>query len=231
MRVSRGNCLKAAMQLDPLYFPDPRTLGNRAMALAMLDAIICPEVQYRYFSFDAAWSDDAQLASMRNGEGDHWFLHLSDCGAVLKGYVQELPRDDARAMARELQRRVPAEFAAFLHEPAFSMDAVSYCYWRRSDQSAWSRLAHPDPALAHHSDGSADYLSILLAPASCYYEYATDYFECEPALASIEHIYAHAPLTAAIVKSLNPQLSLADAQAAAAAIGYPWVAQHASLAC
>ena len=219
------------MQLDPLSFPDARTLGNRAMALAMLDAIICPESQYRYFSFDAAWDVDARLGTMRNGEGDHWFLHLSDDGAILKGYVHELPRGDARAMAREVQRRVPADFDSFLHEPAFLMDAASYCYWRRHDDAQWSRVAHPERELAHLSDGSADYLSILLAPADCYYEYATDYFECEPSLASIEHIYAHAPLTAAIVRSLNPHMSLADAQAAAAAIGYPWVAQRASLAC
>ena len=220
------------MQLDPQLFPDPRTLGNRAMALAMLDAIICPEFQYRYFSYDAAWSDDEQVAVMRNGDGDHWFLHLSSGGAALKGYVQELPRGGARAMALEVQRRVPDEFGAFLHEPAFAMDAVSYFYYRRSGEPAWSKVAHPDADLARWSDGSEDFLSILLAPASCYYDYATDYFECEPPLSSIEHIYALAPLTAAIVKSLNPQMTLDEARAAADAIGYPArVAARASLAC
>jgi hypothetical protein len=220
------------MQLDPQSFPDPRTLGNRAMALAMLDAIICPEFQYRYFSYDASWDDDQQVAAMRNGDGDHWFLHLSDSGAAIKGYVQELPRGGARAMALEVQRRVPDDFGAFLHEPAFAMDAVSYFYYRRSGDGAWSKVAHPDAGLARRSDGSEDYLSILLAPASCYYDYATDYFECEPPLASIEHIYALAPLTAAIVKSLNPQMTLAEARAAAALIGYPArVAARATLAC
>jgi hypothetical protein len=223
------------MQLDPLSFPDLRTLGNRAMALAMLDAIICPEFQYRYFSYDANWGDDEQVAVMRNGDGDHWFLHISKSGAALKGYVQELPRGEARAMAIEVQRRVPEQFRAFLHEPAFAMDAVSYFYWRRASDLAWSKVDHPDPALAQWSDGSEDFLSILLAPASCYYDYATDYFECEPPLASIEHIYALAPLTAAIVKSLNPQMTLAQARAAAEAIGYPARvaarAARATLAC
>jgi hypothetical protein len=209
------------MQLDPQSFPDPRTLGNRAMALAMLDAIICPEFEYRYFSFDGAWGDDEQMGSMRNGEGDHWFLHLGDGGAAIKGFVHELPRGEMRAMARQVQRSVPAEFGAFLNEPAFMMEAVSYCYWQRSGERAWNKVDHPDAGLAMWSDGSADYLSILLAPASCYYDYASDYFECEPPLASIEHIYAHAPLTAAVVKSLNPQMSLADAHAAARQIGYP----------
>jgi hypothetical protein len=216
------------MQLDPQSFPDPLTLGNRAMALAMLDAIICPEFEFRYFSFDAAWGDDQQMASMRNGEGDHWFLHLGDAGAAIKGFVHELPRGEMRAMARQVQRSVPAEFGAFLNEPAFMMESVSYCYWRRSGERAWHQVRHPDAGLAHWNDGSADFLSILLAPASCYYDYACDYFECEPPLASIEHIYAHAPLTAAVVKSLNPQMSLEDAHAAARQIGYPSVASRAA---
>ena len=126
---------------------------------------------------------------------------------------------------------MPAEFDAFLHEPSFEMESVSYCYWRRSGDHAWSKVAHPDAGMAHCYDGSEDYLSILLAPADCYYDYATEYFECELPLSSIEHIYAHAPLTAAIVKSLNPQLSLEDAQAAARLIGYPRVTARATLAC
>ena len=220
------------MQLDSQSLPDPRTLGNRAMALAMLDAIICPEFQYRYFSYDASWCVDEQVAVMRNGDGDHWFLHISSSGAALKGYVQALPRGEARAMAIEVQRRVPEQFDAFLHEPAFAMEAVSYCYFRRSADLAWSRVAHPHPALAQWSDGSEDYLSILLAPASCYYDYASDYFECEPPLTSIEHIYALAPLTATVVKSLNPQMTLDQARAAADAIGYPArAAARATLAC
>jgi hypothetical protein len=219
------------MQLSPQSFPDPRTLGNRAKALAMLDAIICPEFQYRYFSFDASWGDDEQMAAMRNGDGDHWFLHLSESGAALKGYVQQLPRADARVMARQVHRSVPAEFGSFLNDPSFEMNDVNYFYWRRSTDREWSKVAHPDAGLEDWSDCSADYLSILMAPASCYYDYATDYFECEPPLASIEHIYAHAPLTSAIVKSLNPQMTLAEAQASAAAIGYPCVDARASVAC
>jgi len=216
------------MQLDPQSLPDPRTLGNRAMALAMLDAIICPEFQYRYFSYDATWGIDEQVAAMRNGDGDHWFLHISNSGAALKGYVQQLPRGEARAMALEVQRRMPEQFDAFLHEPAFAMDAVSYCYFRRSSDLAWSRIAHPHAALAQWSDGSEDFLSILLAPASCYYNYASDYFECEPPLTSIEHIYALAPLTATVVKSLNPQMTLDEARAAADVIGYPARAARAA---
>jgi hypothetical protein len=209
------------MQLDPQSLPHPRQLGQRAMALALLDAIICPEAEYRYFSYDCQFAPGQHVASMKNGEGDHWYLHLSGAGAIVKGHVQDLPRGEARAMALQAQAVVPEDFAALLHDPRFGMDSVSFCYWRRSTDVLWNKLAHPDTRMAHRYDGSEDYLSILLAPAACYYEYAVDYFECEPPLASIEHVYAHAPLSAAIVKSLNPQATLADALLAAEKIGYP----------
>lgn len=197
------------------------------MALAMLDAIICPEPEYRYFSYDPNFAPGQHVAAMKNGEGDHWYLHLSSAGAIIKGHVQDLPRGESRAMALQAQAVVPEDFGALLHEPRFAMDCVSFCYWRRGADLLWNKLAHPEPRMAHRYDGSEDYLSILLAPASCYYEYAVDYFECDPPLASIEHLYAHAPLSAAIVKSLNPQATLSDALQAAERIGYPALPRQA----
>jgi hypothetical protein len=216
------------MQLDPQLLPHTRQLGQRAMALALLDAIICPEAEYRYFSYDPQFAAGQHVAAMKNGEGDHWYLHLSAAGAIVKGHVQDLPRGESRAMALQAQAVVPEDFSSLLHEPAFMMDSVSFCYWRAAAADGWTVLTHPDPRLQHRYDGSEDYLSILLAPASCYYEYAADYFECEPPLASIEHIYAHAPLTAAVVKSLNPQMSLGDALEAASMIGYPALPRRGS---
>jgi hypothetical protein len=209
------------MQLDPQSLPHPRLLAQRAMALALLDAIICPEADYRYFSYDPGFAAGEHLAAMGNGEGDHWYLHLSGAGAIIKGHVQELPHAQARAMALQAQATVPDAFAPLLHHASLQMDKVSFCYWRGASDAAWSRLTASDGRLQHRYDGSEDYLSILLAPASCYYEYAVDYFECEPPLASIEQLYAHGPLTAAVVQSLNPHMCLADAIEAAALIGYP----------
>lgn len=215
------------MQLDPQFLPHPRLLGQRAMALALLDAIICPEVEYRYFTYDPQFAVGQHVAAMKNGEGDHWYLHLSRTGAIVKGHVKDLPRGSARAMALQAQAVVPEDFAAVLHDPRFAMDCVSFCYWRGSDDILWNKLAHPDASWAHRYDGSEDYLSILLAPASCYYEYAVDYFECDPPLAAIEHLYAHGPLSAALVKSLNPQATLAEALLAAERIGYPGLPRRA----
>jgi len=35
--------------------PDIETLRRLTKSVAMLDAIICPEWEYRYFSYDSKW--------------------------------------------------------------------------------------------------------------------------------------------------------------------------------
>lgn len=44
--------------------------------IAALDAMLWEEWQDRYYSFDHAWNTSAgqRMASMRNGEGDEWFM-------------------------------------------------------------------------------------------------------------------------------------------------------------
>ena len=45
---------------------------------ALLEAILCLDWEYRYFSFDAHWSKNQEMASMRDGSGGHWFLLFTD---------------------------------------------------------------------------------------------------------------------------------------------------------
>jgi hypothetical protein len=35
----------------------------------MIEAVVCPEWQYRYYSFNAGWAPGEEMASMRNGMG------------------------------------------------------------------------------------------------------------------------------------------------------------------
>lgn len=56
--------------------PGVDTLERLSQSVAMLDAILSPQWDYRYFSFHAVWdtSMNERMASMRNGSGDEYFL-------------------------------------------------------------------------------------------------------------------------------------------------------------
>jgi hypothetical protein len=55
-------------------------------ALAMLDAILSPEWEYRYYSCNGKWAPGETMASMRNGSGDGYFILFNGHGAAIKGF-------------------------------------------------------------------------------------------------------------------------------------------------
>jgi hypothetical protein len=61
---------------DLTALPTMETLKKLTKSLAMLDAIIMREWDYRYYSFNSKWAEGEQMASMRNGQGDGWYLRL-----------------------------------------------------------------------------------------------------------------------------------------------------------
>jgi hypothetical protein len=85
-----------ALTIGP-QLPHPALLERRCIALATLDAILSPDWQYRYYSFNRHWDREARtrMASMRNGSGDDCFLlFFPDGTAALKGYDHESPALD-----------------------------------------------------------------------------------------------------------------------------------------
>jgi len=216
---------------DLFLLPDVDSLRLTLKAMAMLDAIICPEWLFRYYSFNSAWATEEQIGSMRNGSGDDLFAHFGTAGAWLKGFAHESPmtpyRENPKRVWPGLVEAVPAEFKDCLREPAFSVEDVTFCIWRRYGDASWQLgpvefpADHPDP------DGSENLLSALDGRPETYQEWATDYYERELSLAAVTHVYRHQPLTPEVVAQLNSQVSLAELVADVTEIDYPEASKHA----
>ena len=43
-----------------------------------------PEWEYRYFSYNSKWDKSEEVASMKNGEGDEYYLLFNERGVVGK---------------------------------------------------------------------------------------------------------------------------------------------------
>jgi hypothetical protein len=110
--------------------PNLVQLKRLLQSLAMLDAILMPEWQYRYYSFNAHWGHGEMMGAMRNGQGNELFALFNMHGAFLKGFVHE----SGAAFYRDL----PVQFEPYPREPAFSPDDVMFCVWRFIDQPRWS---------------------------------------------------------------------------------------------
>jgi hypothetical protein len=186
----------------------------------MLDAILCPEWEYRYYSYNCKWSPGEEMASMRNGSGDDWFMLFGPFGAGIKGLAHEYIDPVADDYLRHATATIPPEFKSFVEEPAFGWEWISFCYWRRPDDSSWTRLTATSTATHTHEDGSSDFLALLHEGPESYVAFAEEYFEVAVPTPAVEAMFRGDPLTVSLVKALNPNLNLSDLVADAQEIGY-----------
>jgi hypothetical protein len=209
---------------------DPTTLEKLTQSIAMLEAIVSPEWEYRYFSFNRRWDESKgeRMASMRNGSGDEYFLVFSPSGAFLKGFDHESIMSpwtkEPRAVWPGVLDHVPAQFAHSVAEPAFSMGDTTFCIWRISSDQTWQRglVSFPD---GDDPDGSRSLLWMLDGLPETYVRFASDYYEAALNLDLVRKIYEFTPLDSTMILEINPGAEADGVFVNAAEIGYP-VAQN-----
>jgi hypothetical protein len=209
---------------DLHLLPEVGGLLALLQSLAMLDAVLSPDWQGRYYSFNARWSEGEQMGSMRNGCGDDLFALFNAAGCFLKGFAHEAPMSPygrrPKAVWPGVLDGVPAEFAACLKQPAFSIEDTTFCVWRCYRDSTWQRGAIAFPPGAD-PDGSLSLLSPLDGKPTTYKAWAEDYYERPVPLSAVRQVYAHEPLTQRLVHRLNPEATMEQLQADIEEIGYP----------
>ncbi|MBD0708990.1 MULTISPECIES: hypothetical protein [unclassified Streptomyces] len=213
--------------------PGIEELRDHSRGLAMLDAVLSPEWEGRYYSYDAHWSPAEQLASMRDGEGGEYTIVLSPAGAFARVFDHESPLSPYGPLADGatwpgVLDGVPEAFREYLTEPAFTdeddVHVTTACLWRETGDTAWRTGPvdftdvedHPDP------DGSARFLHLLVdRTPEAYATWAADFYECPVDLEAVRHVLALRPLTAETVAALNPETTLTALAEDIAEIGYP----------
>ncbi|MBE9556411.1 MAG: hypothetical protein IMF08_06095 [Proteobacteria bacterium] len=198
--------------------PSPENLRRLFQSLAMLDAVMSPEWEYRYYSYDAHWSDNETMGSMRNGCGDDLFVLFTNHGCFLKGFAHELRQGNRSP--KEFYESIPDELLPATSEPAFKTDDVTFCCWRLNSDGNWRQAGVPLPD-GNDPDGSLFILSRLDGNPETYRKFAEDYYEMPVPHAPVAAIYKHELLTQDIVAALNHETELSDLKEDISEIGYP----------
>ena len=132
--------------------PDIPVLRDLCRSMAVLEAILSPEWSSRYHSFDASWSPGEEMASMRNGSGDDYFIVFSGKGAYIRGFDHEAvmsPYENDGPWPGVLDS-VPEVFRHHVTEPAFCVEdglpVVTACLWRETGDDRWrvGEIDYPD---------------------------------------------------------------------------------------
>jgi len=205
--------------------PDPATLERLSLSIAALDAVLSPEWDFRFFSYDREWSPGQRLASMRDGSGNDYRMLFSDDAAVVRAFDHESDlspwgRDDG-SLIPGLLDRYPDSLRFFIDEAAFRTPGapgadLTFCAWR---------LAGPGPWLVgsiEDDGGAAELLDVVLdGTAHGYRRYAIDYFEVDPGVEVINAFLTLHPADPAVVTRLNPEADPVETLAELRSMGYP----------
>ena len=211
--------------------PGISIIRDRARAMAVLDAIMSPDWESRFYSFDSRWSPTEEMASMRDGCGNDYSVVFSPAGAYARGFDHESPTSPYRVTPPVpwpgLFDGMPAAFLHHVTEPAFSdqdgTPRVTVCFWREEADAEW-RAGSVEAVPAGVDDGdSAEWLFDVLADGrpEAYQEFAEEYYEVTVDIEAVRHVYALRPLTQSVVSALNPDADLAALDKDLRQIGYP----------
>ncbi|WP_418955234.1 hypothetical protein [Streptomyces tritici] len=209
--------------------PRIAALRDLCRALAMLDAILSPEWESRYHSFDAAWGEGEELASMRNGSGDEYAILFSAHGACIRGLDHEAPMspyaNDGEPWPGVVDA-VPEVFRHFVEEPAFTdeegVPVVTAFLWRGSGDERWQHGEVAFPSGYDDPDGAGHLFRLLVDPSPVAFQrFAEDYYEVPVDLARVSEVYALRPLDQELVSALNADITVAELERDIREIGYP----------
>ncbi len=203
--------------------PEISELKQLLKSLAVLDSILCPEWDSRLYSYNAHWAIGEEMASMRNGCGDEYYILFNSHGCFIKGFAHEAAMSSWGTTNQRpwqgILDKVPIEFESGLNEPAFSMDNISFCIWRTLTDKKWE-IGSFDFADDDDPDGSEYLLELFDGNPASYVNFATDYFEVKLNLSTVAKIYEHKPLDLNMIYNLNPDADLEQIKADLLEIGY-----------
>lgn len=209
--------------------PTITDLRNLCRSLAMLDAILSPDWEDRYYSFNAAWAEGEEMASMRNGSGDEYSIVFSAAGAYVRGFSHESAMspyaNDGEPWPGVIDE-VPEAFRPFVEEPAFTdeegVPVVTACLWRGQTDGHWHHGAIDFPGDRADPDGALGLFGLLIDRSpEAFQRFAEDYYEVSVDLEAVSDLYASRPLNQELVSSLNAAVTLADLAQDLSEIGYP----------
>ncbi|WP_093615801.1 hypothetical protein [Actinoplanes philippinensis] len=202
---------RIAAQLPPIA-----ELRARCRAIALLDHIVGGGRWDRY-TFAGGW------AQMDDNSGNEWEVVFPEAGAFIRVFDHESDMspylDDDLESWPGLVDGLPEEFRELLEHDMFTEEGrfiATAVLWRRHGDDRWhtgASLRIPDGAI----DGS-DMLEILLdGTTDRFVAFASTYYGRTVDRAAVEHVVEGRPVTAEVVRALNPDFDPAALDDVAAA--------------
>jgi hypothetical protein len=151
---------------DYSLLPSPKQLQNICKAISVLDAILSPEWEYRYYSYNNKWSENEEFFEMRDGSGDQMLILFSENGCVINGFAHEYPQQNKQKLTTNL----PSVFHEFIFGEPVDSTGTTFCLWTTDNNWQVGKIEN-------YEDNSEELLNIFDGNPQTYIDWATEYFE------------------------------------------------------
>ena len=152
---------------DFKLLPDKNSLQNICRAISVLDAIICQEWEYRYYSYNSQWGEGEEFFEMRNGSGDLMNILFLENHCIINGFAHEFQHNNKS----DLTKNLPEIYNEFIFgEPVASL-GTTFCLWTNGTGNWQVGL------IEDYNDNSAELLAIFDENPQTYIDWASEYFE------------------------------------------------------
>ena len=183
--------------------PNSKDLQSLCKSVSVLEAIICQDWDYRYFSYQKDWSETEEFCEMRNGQGDQILIAFNNQNVVINGFAHEsemngwksIPIDENKSFFKKLIEskketetklvqkiwkgvldELPNVFNEFIFGEPVKSIGTTFCIWKTKVSKKWEigKIEFPKD---NYKDGSKDLLELLDGNPLTYKNWAEDYYE------------------------------------------------------
>lgn len=185
--------------------PNPKDLQKLCKSISALEAIICPDWEFRYYSYQKDWGVNEECFEMRSGQGDHMLILFSNKGTCINGFAYKsemngwkyepikkqkslinkllgLRKESKTELIQEIKRGVvtelPEVFKEFVFGEPVKSIGTTFCIWNTENESGWKtgKIEFPND---EYKDGSEHILHLLNANPLSYKEWAEERYQEE----------------------------------------------------
>lgn len=195
--------------------PRPSKLQKICKSISTLEAIICPEWQYRYYSYQKNWSDSEEFCEMRNGCGDQMLIVFSEDGVCINGFAHESVMNGWKGEMQNISRGVvdelPQVFNDFIFGDPVKSIGTTFCIWQTTSDAEW-KIGKIELPNDEYKDGSDDLLELLDGKPITYKKWAEDHYEeefeeRELRLELVKQVFNGAVITKELVRAINSDIA------------------------
>ncbi|KIA99978.1 hypothetical protein OA93_04005 [Flavobacterium sp. KMS] len=186
---------------DFKLLPNKNSLQNICKAISVLDAIICQEWEYRYYSYNSKWGEGEEFFEMRDESGDLMNILFLENHCVINGFAHEYQHNEKS----DLTKNLPEIYNDFIFGEPVASFGTTFCLWTNETEN-WEVGTIED-----YNDNSAELLTIFDGNPQTYIDWASEYFdesykETGIPLKTVTEIYQGKILTKEMVLSIVDEI-------------------------